>query len=167
MTLQLAVQHIEIKWGKDARGTADGHTAALRNAIPREFQFAPPGDSVEGWFQHIRRVSWEDSFAPRERWQRIEDMDHRYSPIRWRRDGDYMWIGLRNILLQKPSRPHLKEWFARLPIGQRLILRVNTAYDWSGYLRDYYDHVLSIGVSPVATLDLPLFREIDERALLY
>ncbi len=170
MKLQLAIQHIEIVWGKESRGThrTGADRATMRNALPRTAPFDPPGEAADGWFQHIKRVSWDEDFTPREQWQRIEDADRARLPIRWKQEGDFVQIGLRNLRLQKPDRPHLRsQFFAKLPIGQRLILHVNAAYDWGGYPRDYFEHVLSVGVAPVATLDLPLFRAIDERALLF
>jgi len=165
VTLKIGLQHIEILWSKESRGTHDGHRAAERNAVPRSFGYAPPGESEQGWFQKIRFDS-DEGFAPRERWQRIEELDPAYSPLRWRRDGEHHWIGIKNLFLQKPSRPNLGGWFAKLPIGQRLVFRANTAIDGE-HVREYREHHLIIGWSEAATLDLPLFREIDERELLY
>jgi hypothetical protein len=165
VTLKLALQHLEIVWSKESRGTHDGHRAAERNAVPRSFPFAPPGEAEQGWFQQVTLDSG-DRFAPRVRWTRMEEMDAHYLPLRWRQDGDFHWIGRRNLFLQKPKRPNLDQWFAKLPIGKRLVLRVNTAIDWEN-VREYREHHLIIGWSKAAMLDLPLFREIDERELLY
>ena len=57
-------------------------------------------------------------------------------------------------------------WVARLPFGQRLTFRVNAKAD-GDHDRWYFEDVLHIGWAEEATLDLPLFREIDERVLLY
>lgn len=163
--LRPAIQHVQLIWSKESRGTHDGHRAAERNAVPREFGFAPPGEAEQGWLQKVTLESG-DRFTPRESWTRIEAMDAAYLPLRWRREDDYHWIGLKNLFLQKPKRPNLQQWFARLPIGKRLILRVNTAIDWEG-VREYREHHLIIGWSEAGTLDLPLFREIDELELMY
>jgi hypothetical protein len=165
VTLKITLQHIDIRWSKESRGTHDGHRAAERNAVPREAGFMPPGESERGWFQQVK-IDSDAAFAPVERWTRIEQLDLVYSPLQWRRDGEHYWIGLKNLFLQKPSRPNLQGWFAKLPIGQRLIFRVNTVIDWKN-VREYREHHLIIGVAEAVTLDLPLFREIDECALLY
>jgi len=165
VTLKVALQHLEIIWSKESRGTHDGHRAAERNAVPRSFAFTPPGESEQGWLQKVGFDS-DEAFTPRELWSRIEDADPEFLPLRWRRDGDHHWIGIKNLFLQKPSRPNLQGWFAKLPIGKRLIFRVNTAIDWEN-VREYREHHIIIGWSEEATLDLPLFREIDERELLY
>jgi hypothetical protein len=165
VTLRPALQHLELRWGKEARGTDSGNRAAERNAVPRSFAFSPPGAREQGWFQHVLFESGAH-FVPVERWFQLGETAPEMLPLRWRRDGDHHWIGCRNLFLQKPSRPNLEGWFARLPIGQRLIFRVNTAIDWENS-RDYREHHLIIGWSDDGSIDLPTFRDIDERALLY
>ena len=53
-----------------------------------------------------------------------------------------------------------------LPFGQRVTLRCNSKSD-GDHDRWYFEDVVHVGWADTATLDLPVFREIDERAPLY
>ncbi|MEG3181034.1 hypothetical protein [Sphingomonas sp. LT1P40] len=86
-------------------------------------------------------------------------------PIQTRIDGDHLWIKPR-VSSQKPRRLHLEDWIIRLPFGQHAIFHINGASD-GRHQRRYEEHRIAIGFAETATLDLPLFREIDERVLLY
>ncbi|WP_404365893.1 hypothetical protein AB5I39_09795 [Sphingomonas sp. MMS24-J45] len=161
----ILVQHIRIGWTKDERGAAAG---TRRNALRREWPASTPRAHPGGWLQYIVMEAEQD-YAPQESWTP--------APLHLQQDGVGITIrgdhaevmldpGAAHFYLQKPARPNLRGLIARLPLGQRLILRVNTAID-GHHQRRYYDHSLQIVVGDQPTLDAPIFREMDECVLLY
>jgi hypothetical protein len=159
----IAFQHILIQWTKDDRGPEDG---AVRKALPRSLPFAPPGDPGGDW-QHRIVFRSDDHYIPHERWQpgRPERRDG-ISVIPSPERADILFHRRQGIHLQKPSRPGFEGLVARLPFGMRLVIRLNTASDGE-HQRLYLEHTIHIGFADVATLDLPLHREMDERVDLY
>lgn len=161
----ILVQRVLIRWTQADRGAAAG---TIRNALPRQFPAHPPSRPAAGWLQQIEMAAAE-KYALRESWQALE-------PGRW---TDGLVVRLREdrldvtidphaaiACLQKPSRPNLAGTIALLPHGQRLVVRLNGAMDWRGP-RTYLDYTLHVAFADSATFDLPLFREIDERVVLY
>lgn len=164
MNRLILIQHIGIWWGKEDRGAQAG---AARNALPRRFAFAPPGPGGRGWIHSIR-MDARDAYAPGDKWCEFSAANS--GGIRVEPAGAFAEVSIGGggvpLHVQKPKRPNLNGLIARLPFGQRLVLRVNTAID-GHHQRWYADHTVHIGFAEAATLDLPLFREIDERADLY
>lgn len=161
----VSVQHVMIRWSKDQRNPEGG---ARRKALPRTFPFAPPKPSDKGWIHRIVMDAGED-YVPRETWRELPlkaDLDGIFVQPDDAFAEVFLTPGSEHLHLQKPRRGHLSGLIARLPFDMRLLVRVNTA--WDGHIQRHYDdHVIQIGYSDRATLDLPLFREIDERADLY
>lgn len=157
----LAIQHVHLHWDKSGRG-ADAGT--LRNALPRALPFQAPGASEAGW---LHRISFDarTRYQQDEAWHDLVRMEGSSLPVATRIDGDHLrikplvWVGT-------PRRPHLNGWIARLPFGQRLSFRINSKAD-GDHDRWYVEDHLHIGWADRCTLDLPLFRDIDERVLLY
>jgi hypothetical protein len=159
----IAFQHILIQWTKDDRNPLDG---AARKALPRALPFLPPGDPAGDWRHWIEYRS-RDDYVAHERWLtgRPEKRDGIVA-IPASNNADIFFYPRQGIHLQKPLRPRLAGLIARLPFGKRLIVRLNTASD-GDHQRLYYEHIVHFGFADIATLDLPLHREIDERVVLY
>lgn len=161
MTRRLAIQHVHLHWDKATRGMPG---SAVRNALPRELPFRAPFESTAGWYHRINYSARED-FAPKEAWHDLDQIEKGRMPVSTRFDGDH--LGLRfDVAARTPYRPHLEGWIARLPFGQRLTYRINSKAD-GDHDRWYFEDVFHIGWAATATLDLPQFREIDERVPLY
>lgn len=161
MNRRLAIQHVHLHWDKAGRGAYWG---AVRNALPREFPFRAPFDSEPGWFHRIAMLARND-YRQDEALNAIAKIDSWRIPVTTRIDGDHLRIKI-GVTTRWPLRPHLDGWIARLPFGQRITIRVNAKAD-GDHERWYFEDTLHIGWAEEATLDLPLFREIDERVLLY
>ncbi len=158
---RIAIQHIAIHWSKEDRGPEAG---AVRNALPREVPFQPPADCETGWLQSIV-FDAQHGYDRHERWEQLDQVMDWMIPVRTRIKNGHLWIKL-NLHLGQPDRPNLADWIVRLPFGQRAAIHVNGKHD-ARRQRIYREHRLAIGFAETATLDLPLFREIDERVLLY
>lgn len=158
---RVAIQHIALRWGKLERGAAQG---ALRNALPREAPFHPPSDNGEGWLQSIAFDAEGGTYRRSERWLEL-DRAKGLLPVRMRIEDGHLWIRL-DLYIGQPVRPNLCDWIIRLPLGQRGIIHVNGKHD-GHHQRSYHEHTVTVGFGETATLDIPLFREIDERVLLY
>lgn len=161
MKRRLAIQHIHLHWDKAGRGADWG---AVRNALPRELPFRAPFDSAPGWFHRIEMLA-RNHYRQDEALNEIGKIEDWRVPISTRIDGDHLWIKI-CVSTRWPPRPHLDGWIARLPFGQRITIRVNSKSD-GDHERWYFEDNLHIGWADEATLDLPQFREIDERVLLY
>lgn len=157
----LAIQHVHLRWTKDDRGPEAG---AVRNALRRAEAFRPPSASAAGWLQHIRYDAAE-GYRRVETWQALSAIAAERLPVRTRIESDHLWIRLA-VTGGQPRRPQLDGWIVRLPLGQRAVIRTNQKYD-GDHQRLYEEHHVSVGFAATATLDLPLFREVDERVLLY
>lgn len=163
MEHRIAIQFTQIAWTKWARGAPAG---TIRNALPREAPFRAPSDSPRGWLHRIEYNALKSSdYQHREEWIDLATGDNWRMPVKTRLDGDHLWI-MPRVYLQKPVRANLQSWMVRLPFGQRAIIRINTAVD-GDHQRHYYEYHLTVGFADTATLDLPLFRELDERVPLY
>lgn len=159
---QLAIQHVHIHWDKATRGMPG---AGVRNALPREVPFDPPRSSECGWYQRIDYRA-RDHFVPVTRYGELGETEDWRVPLATRLEGsDHLWLRF-NVANRTPHRPHLDGWIVRLPFGQRVTLRCNSKSD-GDHDRWYFEDVVHVGWADTATLDLPVFREIDERALLY
>ncbi len=159
---QLAIQHVHIHWDKATRGMPG---SGIRNALPRELPFDPPGERERGWYQRIDYQA-RDRFVPMISYSALGEIDAALLPLATRMEGsDYLWLRF-NVANRAPHRPHLDGWIVRLPFGQRVTLRCNSKSD-GDHDRWYFEDVVHVGWADTATLDLPVFREIDERALLY
>jgi hypothetical protein len=158
---RLAIQHIRIHWGKSGRGAKWG---TVRNAVPRERPFHAPFDSDPGWYHHITH-DHGDSYAPVEAMHELGKIENWRVPVHTRIEDDRLGIRF-NVAHRDPYRPHMVGWIARLPFGQRLTFMTNHKAD-GDHERWYWEEHFHVGWSDMATLDLPLFREIDERVLLY
>ncbi len=159
---QLAIQHVHIHWDKAARGMP---WSGVRNALPRELPFDPPRDSERGWVQRID-YKGRTNFAPTTSYTALGEIDAALLPVATRMEGaDHLWLRF-NVANQTPYRPNLDQWIVRLPFGQRVTLRSNAKSD-GHHDRWYFEDVVHVGWADTATLDLPVFREIDERVLLY
>lgn len=157
----LAIQHVLIRWTKDDRGAQPG---AVRNALPRQAPFAPPGPDGGGWLQSIV-FDAGDGYRRAEHWEPLTGQAAPHNPVQTRLDGEHLWI--RPVTVRgKPERAHLSGWIVRLPFGSRAELRFNQAFD-GHHQRLYEEHAITVGFGASASLDLPLFRAIDERVLLY
>ncbi|MFL9839473.1 hypothetical protein ABS767_00735 [Sphingomonas sp. ST-64] len=158
---RLAIQHFHLHWDKATRGMPG---AAIRNALPRTLPLCAPFDSEPGWYHRIdyRAV---DRFAPHEAMHEIARTEDWRIPVERRVDGDFLQLRF-SVWNRAPHRPNLAGWIARLPFGQRLTFRSNAKSD-GDHDRWYFEDVFHVGWSDTATLDLPLFRDIDERALLF
>ena len=86
-------------------------------------------------------------------------------PVKTRLDGEHLWVKFM-VANREPYRPNINDWIARIPLGKRLIFRTNNKSD-GDHDRWYFEDNFQLGFAATATLDLPLFREIDERVLLY
>lgn len=86
-------------------------------------------------------------------------------PVKTRLEGDHLWVKFM-VANREPHRPNINDWIARVPFGRRLIFRTNNKSD-GDHDRWYFEDNFQVGFAATATLDLPLFREIDERVLLY
>ena len=160
----IAVQHIAIHWTKWDRGPAAG---ARFKAVPRQLPFAPPGDVVGDWVHHVRYDSQrEPSYAMREAWSARRPVADDGVTIRTVGDVAEVHFAAGHVYQGKVHREHFTGLVARLPFGQRLVIRVNGASD-GDHQRYYSEHTIHIGFADTATLDLPLFRDIDERVPLY
>ncbi|MGV3457806.1 hypothetical protein [Sphingomonas sp.] len=159
---QLAIQHVHIHWDKAARGMP---WSAVRNALPREVPFDPPHASARGWYQRIDHEG-RTNFAPTTSYGELGVIEDWRVPLATRMEGsDHLWLRF-NVANHAPYRPNLDQWIVRLPFGQRVTLRCNSKSD-GDHDRWYFEDVVHVGWADTATLDLPVFREIDERALLY
>ncbi|WP_337846286.1 hypothetical protein [Sphingomonas sp.] len=159
---QLAIQHVHIHWDKATRGMPG---SGIRNALPREVPFDPPRASDRGWLQRIEYRA-RDGFAPVTSYGELGEIEDWRVPLATRMEGDdHLWLRF-NVANRAPHRPHLDGWIVRLPFGQRVTLRCNSKSD-GDHDRWYFEDVVHVGWADTATLDLPVFREIDERALLY
>ncbi len=159
---QLAIQHVHIHWDKAARGMP---WSGVRNALPRELPFDPPHDSERGW---VHRIDYDGrtNFAPTTSYTALGEIDPALLPVATRMEGtDHLWLRF-NVANQTPYRPNLDQWIVRLPFGQRMTLRSNAKSD-GHHDRWYFEDVVHVGWADTATLNLPVFREIDERVLLY
>lgn len=161
MTHRLAIQHVHLHWDKATRGMPG---SAVRNALPRELTFKAPFESEVGWYHRIDYSAWEN-FIPKTAWRDLGQIDKSRVPVSTRIDGDHLWLRF-DVAARTPSRPHLEGWIARLPFGQRLTYRINFKAD-GDHDRWYFEDVFHIGWAETAMLDLPQFREIDERVPLY
>lgn len=159
---QLSIQHVHIHWDKAARGMPG---SGIRNALPRELPFDPPHASEQGWYQRIDYRA-RDRFVPTITYRALGEIDVTLLPLATRMEGhDHLWLRF-NVANSAPYRPNLDQWIVRLPFGQRVTLRCNSKSD-GHHDRWYFEDVVHVGWAETATLDLPVFREIDERALLY
>ena len=158
MNRLVLIQHVWIRWSKYDRGPGPG---ARRKALPREFPFEPPGESHLGW-SHLVYMNSDEDYFPRHRWD--EATRPTQTQVRVRKQGDFAEIRA-HIATRQPRRV-MEGTICRLPFGQRMILRINERWDYR-LQRGYDEHNYIIGYADTATLDLPLFREIDERELLY
>jgi hypothetical protein len=139
--------------------------SGVRNALPRELPFDPPCAGERGWYQ---RIDYEarDRFVPTTRYSALGEIDAALLPLATRMEGsDHLWLRF-NVANHAPYRPNLDQWIVRLPFGQRVTLRCNSK-SVGDHDRWYFEDVVHVGWAEAATLDLPVFREIDERALLY
>lgn len=165
MSGRLAIQLVRIAWTKWDRGARPG---AIRNRIPRHAPFAPPHDSARGWLHRIDHDALASPHYRRtERMCDLADLADWELPVQSRFSEGHVWLRPR-FYIQKPNRKaaQLGNWLVRLPFGQRAIIRANTAVDFRRQ-RNYYEYSLTVGFADTATLDLPLFRDMDERVLLY
>jgi hypothetical protein len=159
---QLAIQHVHIHWDKAARGMP---WSAVRSALPRELPFDPPRESERGWVHRIDYAG-RTNFSPTTSYTALGEIDAALLPLATRMEGsDHLWLRF-NVANHTPYRPNLDQWIVRLPFGQRVTLRCNSKSD-GDHARWYFEDVVHVGWGDTATLDLPVFREIDERALLY
>ena len=139
--------------------------SGIRNGLPRELPFDPPHASERGWYQRIDYRA-RDRFVPTIRYNALGEIDATLLPLATRMEGhDHLWLRF-NVANRAPYRPNLGQWIVRLPFGQRVTLRCNSKSD-GDHDRWYFEDVVHVGWADTATLDLPVFREIDERALLY
>ena len=158
----LAIQHVHIHWDKAARGMP---WSGVRNALPRELPFDPPRASERGWYQRIEYQA-RASFVPVTSYGELGTIEDWRVPLATRMEGrDHLWMRF-SVVNREPRRPNLDKWIVRLPFGQRVTLRSNSKSD-GDHDRWYFEDVFHVGWADSATLDLPVFREIDERALLY
>lgn len=168
MTLEhskmIALQHISIHWTKWDRGPMAG---MLRKRIPRTLPFMPPGNEAANWVHTARYASREDSS-----YQLTESWDERMPEgwdgirVRPRKQAAEIYFDPEYVPQGKLRRAHFAGLVARLPFGQKLVIRINGVSD-GDHQRLYSEHVFHIGFAEVATLDLPTFREIDETLPLY
>lgn len=127
--------------------------------------FDPPRESERGWYQRIDYRA-RANFDPVTSYGAIGEIDDWRIPIATRMEGkDHLWMRF-NVVNRAPRRPNLDDWIVRLPYGHRVTLRSNSKSD-GDHDRWYFEDVIHVGWADTATLDLPIFREIDERALLY
>ena len=160
----IALQHIGIYWTKWDRGPRAG---ALRKALPRTLPFVPPGDASANWVHNARYDSREDStYQLLESWG--ERLPKDWDGVRVRpRDGvAEVYFDPEYVPQGKLRREHFSGLIARLPFGQKLVIRINGVSD-GDHQRYYSEHVFHIGFADIATLDLPTFREIDEMLPTY
>ncbi len=139
--------------------------SGVRNALPRELPFDPPRASERGWYQRIEYQA-RASFVPVTSYGELGEIEEWRVPLSVRMEGqDHLWMRFR-VANRAPYRPNLDKWIVRLPYGQRVTLRSNSKSD-GDHDRWYFENVIHVGWADTATLDLPVFREIDERALLF
>ena len=157
----IAIQHLQLSYWKKDRGAEAG---AMRNALPRIHPFSPPERTGPGWYHSIMRQSHE-SYRVHESYWDLATVDRRRLPIALRADGDFLEI---RVVQHggKIKRPQLDKPIARLPFGQRVAIHFNNAHD-GDHQRSYSEQAIHVGWAGEASLDLPLFREIDLRELLY
>lgn len=158
---RVAIQWVRMRYDKHDRGADAG---ALRHGVPREYPFIPPGDSARGWLHEVR-VASDDGYAHRADWLDLTGCDARSLPVAVQQDGETAAIRV----VQHGGKIVRREFdgeVARLPFGRRLTIRHNNAYD-GDHQRIYVEDALHIGWAAEATLDLPTFRMIDLRQLLY
>ena len=158
----IALQHIQLFWTKWERGAEDG---AIRNRIPRKMPFVPPGDPKLDWVHHLHlRTDSEGKYRPREHWlQRLPTSE---DGIVVRMRGNICEVSFAGALQGKLHRPHFHGLIAKLPFGQLLTIKINGASD-GDHQRFYFEDTFHVAYADTATLDLPLYRLIDERKLLY
>ncbi|MEL7691094.1 hypothetical protein [Citromicrobium bathyomarinum] len=167
----IALQRISIEWNKSHRGAGPG---AVRNALPRIEAFQPPGDPATDWVQTIRyHGNWREGDG----WQPVYDRTvewHQRMPqpypdnIRVDIRGDIAEVHYvpETVLEGKITRRHLPGVVARLPKGKRFVLHINGVDDVGGPRR-YREATINIAFDEAPTLDLPVYRVLDERKLLY
>ncbi|MBX3595616.1 hypothetical protein [Sphingomonas sp.] len=161
MNGRLAIQHLHLHWTKAGRGPESG---TVRNALRRQFPYRAPFDSDPGWLHRIV-ARHQGGYVPTEAWHALRDLDPELVPVRTRMHDDRLDI---RIVGQGASayRAGTGGLLARLPFGRRLIVRTNWKWD-GGTERLFYEDHYHVGWAAESTLDLPLFREIDARPLLY
>ena len=159
---KLAIQHFYLHWDKGSRGMP---WSGVRNALPRELPFRAPSDTEQGWYQRIE-YNARDNFQPQETWSELGEVEKWRVPLSTRMEGDHhLWLRF-HVASRDPYRPNLEKWIVRLPFGQRVTFRSNAKSD-GDHDRWYFEDVFHVGWADTTTLDLPLFREVDERVLLY
>lgn len=157
----IAFQHVSIFWTKWDRGAEPG---ARRNALPRQHPFRPPGDPAADWVHHVSyRAIRNPAYDLTEQW--AQRLAGREDGLILRPGRDFTEVSAVGGGSGK-LRTSLNGLIARVPFGQRLIVRTNGVSD-GDHQRYYWEDTYHVGVAETATLDLPLFREIDARVLLY
>jgi len=163
----VSVQLIKIQWDKTHRGPKHG---AIRKALPRFMPFDPPPHPPEDrWHQVVFNAL--DGYKEHESWRSkrkgIGNERRNAYPASVKPEGEFLRVGLgRDLHLGKMRKRLVGRTFARLPFGKRVAIHFNDAHD--GYhQRLYSEYALHVGYADRPTLDLPLFREIDLRRLLY
>lgn len=158
----IALQHVSLFWTKWERGAQNG---AIRNQIPRKWPFIPPGDPTLDWVHHRHlQTDRRGKYQPREQWiqRRAQSEDGIITRIR----GDVCEVSFAGAYQGKLHRPHFHGLIAKLPFGQMVTIQVNGASD-GDHQRYYFEDTFHVAFTETATLDLPLYRLIDERKLLY
>ena len=157
----ISIQSIDIRFDKTHRGPRHG---ALRKALPRAHAFAPPAVSPTGWW-HAVTCRAEANYAAQSEYHDLAAMPRVRWPVSLKFEDDACLITL-NRSPGKISVSRRGRSLARLPFGQRLKIVFNDVHD-GDHQRLYVEQTLRIAIAEHATLDLPLFREIDLRKLLY
>jgi len=163
----ISVQLIKIHWDKTHRGSQQG---AIRKALPRLLPFAPPPKSSQNLWQSVtfdarsgykRNTAWHSK-------PKVPGADWRNPyPVSAKQEGDFLRLGLgRDLYLGKMQKKIAGRTLARLPFGKRVAIHFNDVHD-GNHQRWYFDYSLNVGFAQTPTLDLPLFREVDLRRLLY
>ena len=161
----LAIQPIDTRWSKDERGPEHGRR---RKALPDAYPFAPPGDASADWLHRVEHRA-SAGYAPEVQWTNLSDPDCASidRPVTTRIDGNHLEIALGEMLqFGKVAGPGRRGTMARLPFGKRVTIRLNNVFD-GDCQRHYSEHVVHVGFAARATLDLPLFRQVDLRRVLY
>jgi hypothetical protein len=162
----IAIQLVEVHWSKDERGPEHGRR---RKALPDAYPFTPPGDERTDWFHRVSHEAQSD-YRAKTTWTDMSDPDERervISPIKARMDGNHLEIALGEMLQYGKLAANARRGIlARLPFRKRVIIRLNNVFD-GDCQRLYSEHVVHVGFAERVTLDLPLFREVDLRRILY
>lgn len=163
----VSVQLIKIHWDKTQRGP---HFGAIRKALPRLVPFEPPRQgSPELW--HSVTFDGRFGYKHSSNWfskTRVGESGWRNPyPISAKQEGGFLRVGLgRDLYLGKMREKLVGRTLARIPFGKRVAIHFNDAHD-GHHQRLYYEYAINVGFAEKLTLDLPLFREIDMRRLLY